>query len=311
VSAQPAPIAATLDPQAAVVVAARAAIPATNLAEMRLKYETAGKRFAPPVPPTMSVRDLEVRLPVAGSASVRSYVPASAQITDGLLVWAHGGGWITGSAAGFDGTAAALATHSATRTLSIDYSLAPENPFPRALDEVRAVIEWVQTAEATDALGHNAARVVVGGDSVGGNLITIAASRSARTMPLAGQVLVYPVTDRRMTPCDRPSPVLTAEAMATCWKLYLGDAARAPHPDFSPLHADLAGLPPTLLVLAGLDILYDDGVAYGLALQAADVPTEVATYPDLPHGFLEWARLVQRSRHAHARIGEFVRARVQ
>ncbi|MEU1548375.1 alpha/beta hydrolase [Nocardia sp. NPDC005745] len=308
--AQPAPI-EVLDPEAAIVIAARAAIPAADLSEMRLKYETVGRRFAPEVPPDMSVRDIEIEFRDTGSVSVRSYLPAGAPVTEGLLVWAHGGGWIIGSAAGFDGTAAALAAHSGTRTLSIDYSLAPENPFPCALDEVRAVIDWVRTAEASDMLGHDPARVVVGGDSAGGNLITVAAAQASGAVPLAGQVLAYPVTDCRVsTASDTPSPALTAEALTTCWQLYLGDTERAPHPDFSPIHGDLAGLPPTLLVLAGLDILYDTGVIYGQALRAAGVPTEIVTYSDLPHVFLEWAREVRRSRHAHALIGDFVRARV-
>lgn len=302
----------SLDPEAAVVLAARAAIPAGDLGAMRRKYETAGRRFAQAVPPNMAVRDIEVTLATLGRrVPVRTYLPADAPAGGGLLVWAHGGGWITGSAAGFDGTAASLAAHCCTRTLSIDYSLSPENPFPRALDEVRAVIDWVRTLPASDVVGHDPARVVVGGDSAGGNLITVAAAQSAGAVPLAGQVLAYPVTSRRLDMAsDTPSPMLTADALAACWRFYLGGAERVPLTDVSPVDGDLAALPATLLLLAGLDILFDDGVVYGRALRAAGVATEVATYADLPHGFLEWAGAVGRSRDAHARIGRFVRARL-
>lgn len=300
-----------LDPEAAAVVAERAAIPAAELAELRVKYGIAGQRFAAPVPPDVSVRTVEI--PCRGAVvAARSYLPAGARVTDGLLVWAHGGGWIGGSAMGFERTAAQLAVHSGTRTLSIDYSLAPENPFPRSLHEVRAVMDWVRTAQASDLLGHDPARVVVGGDSAGGNLIAAAARTAAGPLPLAGQVLAYPVTTRAVAARDGvDSPMLSAEAMATSWRLYLGDDEPAtPHPDFSPIHGDLAGLPQTLLVLAGLDILHDDGVDFGQALRRAGVSTELIAYPDLPHGFLEWTGRVRRSREAHARIGNFVRARV-
>ncbi|WP_433504859.1 alpha/beta hydrolase [Pseudonocardia halophobica] len=308
---QPAPTTHTLDAEAEAVITARAAIPAADLVEMRGKYAICGERFAPAVPDDVAVRDLAVPVPGGDEVAVRTYAPAGMTVTDGLLVWAHGGGWITGSAAGFDGTAAALATSSATRALSIDYSLAPENPFPRALEEVRAVLDWVGSAEGAQAIGHDPARVVVGGDSAGGNLVTVAARTCS--VALAGQVLAYPVTDRRMERASYagPSPVLSAEAMATCWKLYLGDAAdHTPHPDFSPVDGELAGLPPTLLVLAGLDILHDDGLAYADALRAADVAVEVADHADLPHGFLEWSAAVSRSREAHERIGAFIRSHV-
>lgn len=301
-----------LHPEAAAVVAERAAMQATNLAEMRVKYAIAGQRFAAPVPPDVSVSTVEI--PCRGGAvAARCYLPTGGLVTDGLLVWAHGGGWIVGSAAGFERTAAQLAVNSHTRTLSIDYSLAPENPFPRGLDEVRAVVDWVRSAEAATLLGHHPARIVVGGDSAGGNLIAVAAAGAAvGPPPLAGQVLAYPVTTRAVPAQDGVnSPMLSAEALATSWRLYLGDDGPAtPQRDFSPIHGDLAGLPPTLLVLAGLDILHDDGAGYGRALQEAGVSTEVIAYPDLPHGFLEWTGRVRPSREAHARIGDFVRGRV-
>lgn len=304
---QPEPDTDVMDPDAEAVVAARAKLPAANLEQLRLKYITAGRLFAPPVPAGMATLDIDIDVQPCGSVKARLYTPADLRST-GLLVWAHGGGWIAGSVAGFGGTAAALATASQTRTLSIDYSLAPEAPFPRAVDEVRAVVDWVQTLDAATALGHHFKRVVVGGDSAGGNLVSVVAASVPRHVPLAGQVLVYPVTTRTIgaSISDVYSPTLTAEALSTCWRLYLGDAEPTPHQDFSPLHQDLSGLPSTLIVLAGLDILRLDGMKYGNALGAAGVSTEVATYSALPHGFLEWSDKVPASRRAIARIGDFV-----
>ncbi|AQA04621.1 hypothetical protein BVC93_21825 [Mycobacterium sp. MS1601] len=299
-----------MDPDAEAVVAARAKMPAANLEQLRLKYATAGRLFAPPVPARMTTDDIHIDMQSRGFVRARLYTPADVS-TAGLLVWAHGGGWISGSVAGFDGTAAALATASHTRTLSIDYSLAPEAPFPRAVDEVRAVIDWTQTTAGTTALGHRLDRVVVGGDSAGGNLVTLAAASASGPMPLAGQVLAYPVTNHSV-PDVTPnvySPTLTAEALSTCWRLYLGNAETAAPQLFSPLHQELSRLPPTLIVLAGLDILHRDGVSYGNALNASGVSTRLATYPTMPHGFLEWADKVRASRHALAHIGKFVLSR--
>ncbi|MGY4099372.1 alpha/beta hydrolase [Nocardia sp. R16R-3T] len=288
------------------MVDARAEIPAVDLVDIRAKYLVCAERFGPRIPAGTVVTKAVVESRT--NTSVRHYVPAGCAPTGGLLVWAHGGGWIAGSAAGFDRTAASLAAHSRTPVLSIDYSLAPESPFPVALHEARAVLAWVRSRAGAEVLGHDPRRVVAGGDSAGGNLITIAA-RGPGEHPLAGQVLVYPVTDRRM---ERPSyagasPTLSAAALETCWKLYLGTAADSTGPDISPIDAELGGLPPTLIVLAGIDILHDDGAAYAAAMRAAGVEVETHTYPGLPHGFLDWAGSVGRSRDAHARVGRFVR----
>ncbi|MGQ4601311.1 alpha/beta hydrolase fold domain-containing protein [Nocardia sp. R6R-6] len=303
----PATSATGLDPQARAVIDARARIPADGLPGIRAKYLLCAERFGPRIPVSTAVTELVVE---SAAASVRHYVPAGGH-TGGLLVWAHGGGWIAGSAAGFDGTAAALATHSRTPVVSIDYALAPENPFPRALQQVRDVLAWTRGRAGAQVLGHDPGRVVAGGDSAGANLITVAARDSAEHA-LAGQVLVYPVTDRRMTrpSYGGPSPILSKDALETCWQLYLGQSPDADGPEISPIDADLAGLPSTLIALAGFDVLHDDGVAYANALRTAGVEVETHTYPRLPHGFLDWAGTVAHSRAAQARVGRFVRAAV-
>jgi len=299
--------AAEVDPEARTVVAARDAVPAGDLEAMRRKYAICGTRFAPSMQEGLQVHEHVIE-ENGRRTPTRLYQPAGAA-TGGLVVWAHGGGWITGSVAGFEGTAASIAAHSNTAVLSIDYALAPEHPFPHALEQVRDVVRWVREGDGVDVLGHDPDRVVVGGDSAGGNLVAVAA-RTPHLRPLVGQVLVYSVTDRRSTrpSYSEPSPVLSASALEACWDMYLGGPVTGPLPDFSPIDGELGGLPRTLLVQAGLDILRDDGVAYSAALRAAGVQVETHTYPDLPHGFLDWAGVVRQSREAHARIGRFVRA---
>lgn len=298
-----------LDAEAAAVVAARTSIPAADLNEARSKYETCGARFGPAVPADEVITSTWVDLGADGRVGVRIYKPFAGDESSYLL-WAHGGGWTVGSARGFGPTAAALAVASAATVVSVDYSLAPENPFPRAVVEVAGVLEWVLGGGLRGVRGE-ALRVVVGGDSAGANLIlgaqqiTFAADHPGPT----AQVLVYPVTDPRMdTPSYRlPSPTLSRDALGACWQMYAGTTDLTDS-RLSPIDADPTVAPTTLLVSAGQDILVDDGKRYATHLRNAGTLVVECEYPDMPHGFLEWSGAVERSREAVRRIGEFVRA---
>jgi acetyl esterase len=176
-----------------------------------------------------------------------------------------------------------LAVDGGCTVLSVDYRLAPEHPFPAALDDAWSALEWAGR-ELTGPL-------IVAGDSAGGALAAACALR-ARDLGgpvLAGQLLVYPVLDADLT---RPSyatnrVLMGRDEMAWFWDHYLPDEGARVDPLAAPLRAgDVAGLPSTVLVVADLDPLRDEGVAYAARLRAAGVPVHLRHVPGLVHGFL-------------------------
>jgi len=206
------------------------------------------------------------------------------------LLYLHGGGWTSGSSADFRPFTAMLAQESKCVVYSLDYRLAPEHPFPQALDDVATAWTWLLNHHPDAA----SVPMIIGGDSAGGNLATVFCRRlrdQGVTQP-HGQFLLYPITSSKQ---DTPSYlryaqglVLTRRMMNYFFGHYLGqrlDAASSA--DVSPLHAeDLGGLPPAFLGLAGSDVLLDEGLAYAQAMRKANVAVEVQVYPDMIHSFL-------------------------
>ncbi|MFF3679139.1 alpha/beta hydrolase [Streptomyces sp. NPDC002120] len=234
---------------------------------------------ARPGPAVASVSDT-----VAGGVPVRIYDPAPGARERPLTVFLHGGGWVMCGLDTHDATCRTLAAASGAVVVSVDYRLAPEHPWPAAVDDALAVLLWAR--EEATALGCDPGRVVVAGDSSGGNLAAVTALRAPEL--LAGQLLFYPPLDASM---GRASVETFAEGyfhtaahMAWYWDEYGGDPR---HPHVSPLCApDLAGLPPALVVLADCDVLRDEGLAYARRLAAAGVDCTVQLHPGVFHGFL-------------------------
>lgn len=199
----------------------------------------------------------------------RLYRPAGAM---GTILFIHGGGWVVGSLDTHDGSARSLAHLTPANVLSVEYRKGPEHPFPAAVLDVSAALDWL-VAKGSD-LGLDTSRIVVCGESAGGTLAAVLA-RHARDhgVHVAGYALVYPPTDAAMdTRSYRDFATgfyLTADAMAWFYRHYLSPGQEA-HPDASPLRAaDLAGLPPTYVVTAEFDPLRDEGRAYAAKLIAA------------------------------------------
>ncbi|MBT2450040.1 alpha/beta hydrolase [Streptomyces sp. ISL-43] len=225
-----------------------------------------------------------VRDAVADGVPVRIYDPAPGASGRPLVAYFHGGGWVMCGLDTHDALCRALAAASGAVVVSADYRLAPEHPWPAAPDDALTVVLWARARAAV--LGCDRSRLVVAGDSSGGNLAAVTALRAPE--PVAGQLLFYPPLDASM---DSPSVAEygqgyfhTAAHMAWYWDQYGGDPA---HPHVSPLRApDLAGLPRTLLVLADCDVLRDEGLAYGRRLGRAGVDCAVHLAPGVFHGFL-------------------------
>ncbi|GLX20082.1 alpha/beta hydrolase [Streptomyces lavendulae] len=239
----------------------------------------AGAPARPAGPEVASVYDT-----TAGGVPVRVYDPAPGAAGRPLAVYLHGGGWVMCGPDTHDALCRALASASGAVVVSADYRLAPEHPWPAAADDALAVLLWVR-AEA-QRLGCDPARVVVAGDSSGGNLAAVTALRAPGLV--AGQLLAYPPLDASMgsesVAAYGRGYFHTAAHMAWYWDQYGGDPA---HPHVSPLRAaDVAGLPRTLIVLADCDLLRDEGLEYARRLGEAGVDCEVRLYPGVFHGFL-------------------------
>ncbi len=241
------------------------------------------------------------RLPgPAGQIPFRLYSPAPDRTLPGLL-YIHGGGWVVGDLDTHDSVCRALARRAECVVLALDYRLAPENPFPAAVEDAWAGLTWLHDHAAD--IGADQDRIAVGGDSSGGNLSAVLAQRSRdRDGPrLAAQVLIYPVTD-----CDFDTPSyrdaatgygLTRDSMRWYWDQYLPDEAKRVTPDASPLRAtDFSVLPPALVITCKLDPLASEGAAYADALEAAGVRVVHVHEPDMIHGYIRMGGVVSRAR---------------
>jgi len=203
-----------------------------------------------------------------------------------------------------------LANATGALVVSVDYRLAPEHRFPAALEDCEAATAWL--ADHADQLGGDATRLVVAGDSAGGNLAACVALRArAVGPPLAAQVLVYPVCDAaRDTASYRENGdgyLLTADDMAWFWECYLGPDGDPADAFASPLRAaNLGGLPPALVITAEFDPLRDEGEAYARRLDGFDVPVELHRFEGMVHGFVGMDALVPEADAAMARIAAFL-----
>lgn len=233
--------------------------------------------------------------------AVRAYRPAKDEVLP-ALVYFHGGGWTIGDLDTHDVLCRQLANGARCAVFSVDYRLAPEAPFPAAVDDCMAATRFVFQQFST--LGIDPARVAVGGDSAGGNLAAVVALH--RELPIAFQLLIYPATDQR---CQMPSHqrngqgyLLTKEAIAYFRGCYLPDAKHWTDWRASPLlAAGHVGLPPAFVLTAGFDPLLDEGRAYAEKLRAAGVGVEYREYADMVHGFILFGGVLDT---ANAAVGE-------
>jgi acetyl esterase len=206
----------------------------------------------------------------------------------GCVVYVHGGGWVTGGPTYGDELCRTLAAVSGREVLAVDYRLAPEHPFPAALDDVEAAVRWA-------AASYGTSEVTLVGDSAGGNLAAGVALRLRdRSGPLpAAMGLLYPVLDSGLAQRSYrhfgEGYLLTTEDMRWFWSQYVPDTAERQAPTAAPLRADsLAGMPRTLVVTAGFDPLQDEATAFHERLLGDGVASELLHVPDMVHGFLRF-----------------------
>ncbi|MFC9330461.1 alpha/beta hydrolase [Kitasatospora sp. NPDC057015] len=263
--------------------------------------------------PVAAVEEHTIEGP-GGPLTLRLYRPQepAAGPLPGLL-YLFGGGWTLGSLDTSDAICRRLTNTAGCVTVSVGYRLAPEHPFPAAVQDCRAALHWL--ARYAPDLGVDPLRLAVGGDSAGGNLAAALAllGRDEGGGPaLRHQLLVYPNTDHRAdTPSLRENddPALfNRRSVRWYWSHYLADAADGDHPLASPLRApQLAGLPPATVITAEYDPLRDEGEQYAEALRSAGVPVELRRYPGMPHGFFAMAGVLDAGREAQRYAAERLR----
>jgi len=264
----------------------------TNIAELRNVDESMMAHlpvYDPPVP--LTIRDMVV--PGEPDVPVRVYAPASQDGPLPGLLYIHGGGFILGTVAMFDGEAKRIAAEVGVVVVSVEYRLAPEDPYPAGLDDCFAALVWA--AKSADELGIDPARLAVGGDSAGGGLAAATAllARDRGGPELCFQYLGIPELDDRLsTPSMQAyvdTPLWHRPAAEFSWDSYLGGPGVRGTDEVSPYAAparmsDLSGLPPAFVNVCQFDPLRDEGIAYAQRLAQANVPTELVLYPGTFHG---------------------------
>ncbi|MDT7952137.1 MAG: alpha/beta hydrolase [Acetobacteraceae bacterium] len=258
-----------------------------------------------------------IDVPTRGG-SIRASLLRPRERATGLIVYLHGGGWVIGSFADYAVLARKLCAETGCAVLVPEYRLAPEHPFPAGPDDCEDALLWAYR-ERRELIGHDGA-VVLAGDSAGGNLATVTAAALHGRVPVAGQVLIYPVTDCDF---DRPSyeaygngDVPLSRADMLWFFQHYAPRSAWDDPRITPLHAlSLREQPPTLLITAENDVLRDEGEAYAARLAEAGVQTTLRRYDGMTHGFIRYHDLVdvagQALRETAADIVRFCHADVR
>jgi acetyl esterase/lipase len=273
--------------------------------------EAARRRFRdlprPPVHPEVRTEDRTMDGP-GGPVGLRVYrPPLDDDARPPVVVFIHGGGWAVGDLDTYDREARAHAVGAGAVVVSVDYRLAPEHPYPAAVEDVWAATQWV--AANADELGVDADRMAVAGDSAGGNLAAVVAmlARDAGAPSIRFQLLWYPATtwDTSLPSFSEnaDAPVLNITAVVELSRWYLGDLDLSTMPaTLAPGRAEnLAGLPQAYIAVAGHDPLRDDGIRYAELLEAAGVPVELHNARSMIHGYLGYAGVVPAATEAMER----------
>lgn len=289
-----------------VVRAHLAKLPPSNtlsIAERRAQYERAERLF--PTPP-----DVKVEVVTAPDRAAEWLTPPGIR-PDAVVLYLHGGGYVIGSPRSHRHLAVAIARSAGTRALLLDYRLAPEHPFPAALEDAVAAYEWLLRG------GIAPGRVVVAGDSAGGGLTvaTLLALRDRGLPRPAGGVCISPWVDLTISATSYVSkaavdPIVTRDGIALMTQAYIGAAGDPKQPLISPLYADLRRLPPLLIHVGSDEVLLDDALGLGARARAAGVDVTVEEWPAMIHVWHWFLPMLEEADQAIAEIGAFVQTRL-
>jgi epsilon-lactone hydrolase len=274
---------------------------ANSVTELRIGYENMAANY--PAPSGAQFQ------PVAAGSVKAAWVFMPGASSERAIMYLHGGGYAIGSLQTHRGLMARVAHASGARTLGVDYRLAPEHPFPAAVDDSVLAYRWLLDQ------GIQPSRIVVAGDSAGGGLTiaTLVALRAANVpLPAAG-VCFSPWVDLEgsgQTYESRASmdPVVSRDVIQQMAAMYLGDRDRRT-PLAAPLYADLAGLPPILIQVGNAEVLLDDSNRLAAKAQAAGVKVTLDVWPDMVHVWQMFAPLLPEAQKAIDKAGKFIAER--
>jgi len=257
------------------------------------------------------VEDLTIPGPDGNELPIRVYWPMGSNPRQDTLpgvVFFHGGGWVLGSIDTHDNQARSLCNTSGAVMVSVDYRLAPENPFPAGAEDCYAATCWV--ADNGSQFGINTSRLAVAGDSAGGNLATVVSlmARDRNGPQLSFQLLVYPCCDMDISRWpsmqeNKEGFFLSTQVMEWFYNHYRGDADTSAS-YLAPIRADdLSGLPPALVITAEFDPLRDEGEAYGQRLREAGGEAEVMRVDGVFHGFFGFGEFIDKAKETMGYAG--------
>jgi acetyl esterase/lipase len=254
-----------------------------------------------PVHPELRVEDRAIDGP-AGPIGIRIYWPPTDpdHATPPVVVYFHGGGFVMGDLDTHDGSARQHAVGAGAIVVSVDYRLAPEHPYPAAIEDAWAATLWIADHAAEIGIDGGASRMAIAGDSAGGTIAAVTAQRARDNggPPLAFQLLWYPSTlwDQSLPSFkeNATAPILDVAAIAAFSRWYAGgiDLSNPPAAMAPGRAQNLADLPPAYIGVAGHDPLRDDGIRYGELLAAAGVPVQVHNAETMVHGYVGYAGVV-------------------
>lgn len=315
-----------IDPQLAALLGPPRPAGAPDLCDLpveiaRLVYRQLMAASGAPAEP-LDRADLTMPGPAPGQClRLRTYAPQGGRQLP-VILWYHGGGYMLGDLDCYDGVCGQLSIDAQALVVALDYRLAPEDPFPAAFDDAWAALQWVASPAGAQALGPAAdtRRLALAGDSAGAALALSASlqARDAGGPKLAFQALAYPpagaLQDGHFASRQRyaDGPTLTLRTMEHFNRCFIQAAKTPPDHRLTPLDApSLAGLPPTLLQLAALDPLRDEGVALAERLSAEGTAVTLVEYHGLAHGYLAQGGAVRAARWAQRQFGECLRDALQ
>lgn len=280
-------------------------------AEIRVVSATGGSILKGKPTPVEHIRDTTFPGP-AGLVPIRIYTPQT-QTKVPVIIYFHGGGWVIGSLDSHDNLCRSLATKSSSIVISVDYRLAPEHAYPAAIEDAYAALLWTYKNAAT--INGDSARILVLGDSAGGNLAAAVAlmARDKNGPDIYAQILIYPAVNLAEFNTESHRKFgkgfyLTKRYMEKFRSLYLPQTKDWKDIYVSPLLAgSLINLPPAMVLTAELDVLRTEGEAYALRLKNAGVPTRNKRYLGMIHGFVNMDRLFGQSEIAIDDISDFIR----
>jgi acetyl esterase len=304
----------TLDPAIARIVEAMGEAPNVDLEQLNPDHALAIARAwsgAAAAPPPPGSEDFMIAGYKGDEIRLRLYFPDKRNALLPVLMYLHGGGFVSGSIGDDDTRCAKLARDAHCIVASVDYRLAPEHQFPAALEDAFAAWLWL-TSEAAQ-YGGDPRRMAISGSSAGGHIAIgvcrLALSRGA-ILPLL-QLLTYPVVDATLETgsyCElADGPFLTKARMAWYWKQYVGDPIDHSNPLIATMAATATGLPPAHVITAEYDVLRDEGETYADWLRAAGIAATAERYPGMIHGFLSVAPEHSQSLAALERCADALR----